>query len=120
MGRTQRRLAIRLREAGLSPGDRVLLFMRNHPRYLELLWAAWWAGLAVVPLNAKLHAKEAEWIIDNAQARWGFVTRDVAPEAPTLPARPFPSTVVGRRNSGSAVTPPAVRWPWLVTAARPA
>jgi len=73
-------LAIRFREAGLLPGDRVLLFMRNHPRYLELLWAAWWAGLVVVPVNAKLHAKEAEWIIDNAQVRWGFVTRDVAPD----------------------------------------
>lgn len=71
-------LATRLREAGLAPGDRVLLFMRNHPRYLEVMWAAWWAGLVVVPVNAKLHAKEAEWIIDNAEARWGFVTQDVA------------------------------------------
>lgn len=73
-------LAQRFREAGLVPGDRVLLFMRNHPRYLEVMWAAWWAGLVVVPVNAKLHAKEAEWIIDNAQARWAFVTHDVAPE----------------------------------------
>ena len=30
-------LAQRLRGAGLQPGDRVLLFMRNHPRTLELL-----------------------------------------------------------------------------------
>lgn len=73
-------LALRLREAGLQPGDRVVLFMRNHPRYLELLWGAWWAGLAVVPVNAKLHPREVEWIIENAQARWAFVTRDVAPQ----------------------------------------
>ncbi len=73
-------LAQRLREAGFVPGDRVVLFMRNHPRYLELLWGAWWAGLVAVPVNAKLHPREAEWIIDNAQARWAFVTRDVAPE----------------------------------------
>jgi long-chain acyl-CoA synthetase len=73
-------LAQRLRDAGLAPGDRVLVFMRNHPRYLELLWAAWWAGLVVVPVNAKLHAREVEWIIDDAQARWGFVTRDVEAE----------------------------------------
>lgn len=70
--------AQRLRDAGLMPGDRVLLFMRNHPRYLELLWAAWWAGLVVVPVNAKLHPREVEWIVDNAQARWAFVTADVA------------------------------------------
>ncbi|HEX6363852.1 MAG TPA: AMP-binding protein, partial [Albitalea sp.] len=74
-------LAQRLREAGLAPGDRVLLFMRNHPRYLEAMWAAWWAGLVVVPVNAKLHPAEVEWIVGHAQARWGFVTRDVAPAA---------------------------------------
>ena len=72
-------LARRFREAGLVPGDRVLLFMRNHPRYLEVMWAAWWAGLVVVPVNAKLHAREVEWIIDNAQVRCGFVSGDVAP-----------------------------------------
>jgi len=72
--------ALRLKAAGLVPGDRVLLFAHNHPRYLELLFAAWWAGLAVVPVNAKLHPSEVEWIIDNAGARWGFVTADVAPE----------------------------------------
>ena len=72
-------LAQRLGDAGLQPGDRVLLFMRNHPRYLEILWAAWWAGLVVVPVNAKLHPAEVEWIIDNAEVRWAFVTRDAAP-----------------------------------------
>jgi long-chain acyl-CoA synthetase len=73
-------LAQRLRGAGLVPGDRVLLFMRNHPRYLEVLWAAWWAGLVVLPVNAKLHRSEAEWIVDDAQARFGFVAQDTAPE----------------------------------------
>ena len=73
-------LALRLRAAGLQPGERVLLFMHNHPRYLELFWGCWWAGLVVVPVNAKLHPREAEWIVDNAQARWGFVSRDVAPD----------------------------------------
>ena len=72
-------LAQHLRAAGLQPGDRVLLFMRNHPRYLEVLCAAWWAGLVVVPVNAKLHPREVEWIVENAQARWGFTTSDVAP-----------------------------------------
>ncbi len=73
-------LAQRLRDAGLMQGDRILLFMRNHPRYLEVMWAAWWAGLVVVPVNAKLHTREAEWIVANSGARWGFVTADVASE----------------------------------------
>ena len=71
-------LAARLSAAGLQPGDRVLLFARNHPRYLEVLWGAWWAGLVVVPVNAKLHTAEVEWIVEHAQARWAFVTDDVA------------------------------------------
>lgn len=71
-------LAQRLRAAGLREGDRIVLFMRNHPRYLEALWGAWWAGLIVVPVNAKLHTREAEWIVADAGARWGFVTADVA------------------------------------------
>jgi long-chain acyl-CoA synthetase len=74
-------LAQRLRDAGLTPGDRVLLFMRNHPRYLEILWGAWWAGLVVVPVNARLHPAEVEWIISDAAARWALVTGDVAPSA---------------------------------------
>jgi long-chain acyl-CoA synthetase len=72
-------LAASFAAAGLNPGDRVVLFQRNHPRYLEVLLGAWWAGLVVVPVNAKLHPGEAQWIIDNAQARWAFVTSDVAP-----------------------------------------
>lgn len=80
-------LARNLRGHGLQPGDRVLLFMRNHPRYLELLWGAWWAGLVVVPVNAKLHPAEVEWIIDNAQARWAFVTGDVTGDVAPEPLR---------------------------------
>lgn len=70
-------LAHALRASGLAPGERVMIFMRNHPAYLELLYGAWWAGLAVVPVNAKLHLREAQWIMDHAQARWAFITPDV-------------------------------------------
>jgi len=73
-------LATRLRAAGLQPGDRALIFARNHPRYLEVLWGLWWAGLVAVPVNAKLHPREVEWIVANCSARWAFVTTDVAPE----------------------------------------
>src|SRR5215470_14939345 len=75
---------------GLVPGDRVALFMKNSPEYVELLWAAWWAGLAAVPINAKLHPKEAEYILDDSGARVCFVTPDlaeaIAPPVEALPA----------------------------------
>jgi long-chain acyl-CoA synthetase len=70
-------LARQFEAAGLKSGDRIALFMHNHPRYLEIMFGAWWAGLAVVPINAKLHVREAQWIVDNAQASWAFVTSDV-------------------------------------------
>jgi long-chain acyl-CoA synthetase len=78
------RVGAHLRAAGLQPGDRVLLFMRNHPRYLELLFGAWWAGLVVVPVNAKLHLKEVQWIVENSGARWAFVTSDIVPDPDEL------------------------------------
>ena len=71
------RLGRHLLAQGLVPGDRVLIFMRNHPRYLEFIFGAWWAGLVVVPVNAKLHLKEVQWIVDNAQARWAFVSHEL-------------------------------------------
>ncbi|MBK8666393.1 MAG: AMP-binding protein [Burkholderiales bacterium] len=73
-------LTARLSATGLQPGDRVLVFARNHPRYLEVLWGLWWAGLVAVPVNAKLHPREVEWIVANCGARWAFVTTDVASE----------------------------------------
>lgn len=66
------------RDLGLAPGERVALFMTNVPEYIELLHGAWYAGLAVVPINAKLHPREAQYIIDNAGASALFVTDDLA------------------------------------------
>ncbi|HEX2543649.1 MAG TPA: AMP-binding protein [Ramlibacter sp.] len=77
LGQRVARLAAALRERDLQPGDRVVLFMRNHPAYLELMYAAWWTGLAAVPVNAKLHLREAQWIVEHSQARCAFVTADV-------------------------------------------
>lgn len=54
---------------GVRPGDRVAIFMTNSPAYLLALYGAWYAGAAVVPINAKLHSAEAEWIIRDAGAR---------------------------------------------------
>jgi long-chain acyl-CoA synthetase len=77
LGARAARLAHALLDRGVEPGDRVVLFMRNHPAYLELIYGCWWAGIAVVPVNAKLHLREAQWIVDHSQATCAFVTPDV-------------------------------------------
>ena len=58
----------------LSPNDRVALVMGNCPQYVELLFACWHAGLCAVPIHAKLHPKEFEYILGNSGARLCFVT----------------------------------------------
>ena len=54
---------------GVHPGDRVGLFMDNAPDYLALLWGIWWAGAVPVPMNARLHAREASWILAHSGAK---------------------------------------------------
>ena len=62
---------------GMMPGDRIGLAMKNCPQYIELMWAAWHAGLCVVPMNAKLHPKEFAFILQNCGVRVCFTTPDL-------------------------------------------
>jgi long-chain acyl-CoA synthetase len=71
---------------GLQPGDRVGLFMSNHPAVIEILFGCWWAGLAVVPINPKLHPREADYILTHSQASLAFTTADLGPSLATLDA----------------------------------
>lgn len=64
------------RDYGIAPGDRVALFMSNATQYLECLYAVWWIGAVVIPINAKLHGREAAWICDNAGATLAVVDAD--------------------------------------------
>ena len=58
-----------LRARGLAEGERVGLFCGNAPDYLAWLWSVWWAGLVAVPINAKLHGREAAYILSHSGAR---------------------------------------------------
>jgi long-chain acyl-CoA synthetase len=69
LARRVARVAGGLRADGLALGDRVAIVMRNAPEYLVALYGAWWAGLVAVPVNAKLHAREVEFIVANSGAR---------------------------------------------------
>ena len=66
-----------LKRHGLKPGDRVGLWMDNCLEFLPVLYGAWRAGLAAVPINAKLHPKELQWILENSGARVCIVTPDL-------------------------------------------
>jgi long-chain acyl-CoA synthetase len=88
---------------GIEPGDRVALFMANRTEYLEVLYAAWHAGAVVVPINYKLHPKEACWIIDNAGAKIVFTSADLLPAMQDLtPGLAEPCQTISVDGSGFA------------------
>ena len=62
----------------LTPGDRVAIAMKNAPEYSEIMFGAWHAGLAAVPMNARLHPREFAYILENSGAKICFVSEDMA------------------------------------------
>jgi len=78
------RIAGYLRGVGLAEGDRVAVFMTNCPEYLEILYGIWWAGLVAVPINAKLHPRELEFILRDARATALFLSNDLADGVPSV------------------------------------
>jgi long-chain acyl-CoA synthetase len=84
----------------LNEGDRVAVYMTNHVNYLEILYAAWWAGLSVVPINAKLHPKEVEYIVDDSQAEVMFVSDDLIEDMqPLMATKSFIKDVISPQSS---------------------
>src|SRR5262247_723465 len=84
MARRVSRLASGLKgKLNLQKDDRVALAMKNCPEFYELLFACWHAGMTAVPMNAKLHAKEFAYILENSGAKVCFVSPDLAAAIPS-------------------------------------
>jgi acyl-CoA synthetase (AMP-forming)/AMP-acid ligase II len=56
-----------LRGAGVKKGDRVAILQRNCPELLETMFASFKAGAVTVPINARLHAKEFAYILQDSE-----------------------------------------------------
>jgi long-chain acyl-CoA synthetase len=105
------------RDHGIQPGDRVGLFMTNCTQYLECLYGIWWIGAVAIPINAKLHGREAIWICENAGARLVLVSDDTiaaltqaAGDLPDpLPLLSVDSENYGRLRSGDGLATPLPR-----------
>src|SRR4051812_43199977 len=80
------------RDYGIAAGDRVELFATNCTQYLECLYGIWWIGAAAIPINAKLHGREAAWICSDAGAKLTFVSDDTT-EALAEAASGLPATM---------------------------
>ncbi|HXQ65776.1 MAG TPA: AMP-binding protein [Alphaproteobacteria bacterium] len=73
---------------GLEADARVAIVMRNVPEYVEAMYACWHAGLAAVPVNAKLHPREIAYILENSGARVCLATAELAAAVDSLQPRP--------------------------------
>ncbi|HVF76445.1 MAG TPA: acyl-CoA synthetase [Acidimicrobiales bacterium] len=68
------RIAQWLRSIGLQTGDHVALIMENHPRFLQVCWAAQRSGLYYTPVNWHLTPAEMGYIVGDCGARVVFTT----------------------------------------------
>ncbi len=73
------RLAAALRAMGLAAGDRVAILALNSDRYTEYVFAVWWAGGAVVPMNTRWSAAENAYSLNDSNAQILFVDRNFLP-----------------------------------------
>lgn len=59
------RLATGLRLLGVRPGDRVAILALNSDRYLEFIYACWWTGAVITPVNTRWHADEIAYSLND-------------------------------------------------------
>jgi long-chain acyl-CoA synthetase len=91
-------------DLGLMPGDRVALFMTNSPHYLEVLYGALWAGLVVVPVNAKLHPQELAYVLEHSSSACLFVTPDLHDSLNGIQPASVKTTVVTESPAYQAIS----------------
>ncbi len=100
------RLANALLGLGLAKGDRVAVLAYNCLEWLEIYAGAAKAGLVVVPINFRFVAREAAFVIGDAEAAAFIVQSDLVPlaedarEAIPVPAGRFIRFGAGRPTAG--------------------
>jgi acyl-CoA synthetase (AMP-forming)/AMP-acid ligase II len=78
------RMACALRELRMKEGDRVALLSHNSDRFVEFLYAVWWAGGVVNPINIRWNEWEMVRALDDCQTRILFVDDHSAPSVARL------------------------------------
>ncbi|ARP82217.1 AMP-dependent synthetase [Bordetella genomosp. 8] len=66
---TSRSLAAGMRRAGVGPGDRVVVYLPNCVEIAQVLYAAFWLGALVIPVNTRNTVRELAYFARDSQAR---------------------------------------------------
>jgi acyl-CoA synthetase (AMP-forming)/AMP-acid ligase II len=100
-----RRACSGLADMGVGPGDRVAIWMSNSWQWVVAAVAAQWCGASIVPINTRLKAAEASYILQRSRASALVTAADVlgvdllgSLEAATLPDLRQVVTVGHRRR----------------------
>ena len=78
------RAAHLFRSLGLAPGDGIALVLENSPRFYEVVWGAQRAGLYYTPMSTRLTPGEAEYIVEDCDAKVLITSRATAGLAEAL------------------------------------
>lgn len=102
--------------AGIAPGARLLMIVKDCPEFVYLFLGAVRAGIVPVPVNTLLHAADYRYMIDDSECAAAVWSPEFAAEAEatlagaarrTAPSSPCPPP--GRAGSENAPPPPR-RW----------
>ncbi|OZI19168.1 AMP-dependent synthetase [Bordetella genomosp. 9] len=66
---TSRSLAAGMRRAGVGAGDRVVVYLPNCVEIAQVLYAAFWLGAVVIPVNTRNTVRELAYFARDSQAR---------------------------------------------------
>ncbi len=99
------RLAASLR--GLGPGARIAVASENRPEIVELMFGVWAAGCVYLPINYKLHPREMQQILDDADAARVFASPRIAAELGPITTVPLEIIAGGPYESRFAAEPVA-------------
>ncbi|MGH3678367.1 MAG: acyl-CoA synthetase [Mycobacterium sp.] len=72
------RVAALLHEAGLRPGDGVVLVLPNRPEFFEITWGCQLSGLYYSAVNTHFTPDEIAYVIDDSEAKAVFIDASMA------------------------------------------
>jgi len=110
------RAANALRALGVSPGDRVLLLMRDTPEFAAAWLGALHAGAVAIALNTKLSESEYRYIRADSGARLAIIEDVFAQARPDLTGE---EASAGRLAIAGAGAAPALSWRAALARAAP-
>jgi long-chain acyl-CoA synthetase len=95
-------LAGRFTDAGLRPGDRLLIWSESRPEWVAAFWACMLCGVTVVPVDASASPDLVARIVKAAQPRGALLGAAAKPKS--LPPMPFVSPISEIAWSDRAMT----------------